>query len=425
MQRQASFITQRSRISATNKRYQLAIKLHNFRNGVGKQKSSLRKTDKPLRAGVLSAAAINWTAFYDPVDTHPDIVVAGVAARSLDKAQAQIDKYKLTGAKAYGSYDELLSDPEIDTVYTALPNGLHAQWVIKALEKGKHVLVEKPIASTAADVELIRAAANKSGKVVLEAVHWRFHPVAHLVKEKIESGEYGKLESFQANMVLPGGGLGADDIRYRYDLAGGASMDLNYVLSAARYICNSRGDLTVDVQEAKPRINANDNKIDEAMDTVIVFTRAEDGSKVTSKTHGDLNPAKLLGVIPKFWDAMPSFTVELSKARIHLDNFVGPHMSHTVTISHKDDTGKLTGKKETLSAFKGGSLWGDRGEKWWTTYRYQLESFVDMVRATEAGKKDGEGVACWVDLDESKGVLELIDGVYDKAGLPRRESSGL
>lgn len=319
-----------------------------------------------------------------------------------------------------------MSDPTIDLIYTALPNGLHAQWVIKALEKGKHVLVEKPIASTASDVDKIRAAADKSGKVVLEAVHWRFHPVAHLVKETIESGKYGKVEGFSTNMVLPGGVLSSDDIRFRYDLAGGASMDLNYVLSAARYICNSKGDATVDIQEAKARINAKDPKVDEAMDTVLVFTHPEDGSKITSKTHGDLNTPKLLGIIPRLWDATPSFTVELTKARLHLDNFVGPYISHSVTITHKDANGKLTGKKESLSAYKGGSHWGERGQKWWTTYRYQLEAFVDMIRATEAGNKDGKGaVACWVNLDESKGVLELIDGVYDKAGLPRRESAGL
>lgn len=396
---------------------QFAAKLHNWRHGVSKHASSLTPTASPLRAGVLSAAAINFTTFFDPVSTHPDITISAIAARSAPKAQAQITKYSLgANVKAYGSYEELLADKDIDVIYTALPNGLHARWVIAALEAGKHVLVEKPVAATAADVRLIKEAAERAGKAVLEAMHWRFHPAAHAVHDVIASGDYGKVKSFKANMVLPGGALAADDIRFNYALAGGASMDLCYVMSAANFICGSK-DAKVTVTSAKPRISKFDKNIDEAMDTTLEFASAdgEDGV-IKAATHGDLNPSKLLGVLPRYWDAVPSFTIELDRATLHLDNFVGPHMNHSISIQPKE------GKKKTVSAYQGGSAWGDRGQRWWTSYRYQLEAFVDAVRAKDAG---GNPPPCWVSLDESLAVMELVDAVYDKAGLPRRSSTGL
>lgn len=373
---------------------------------------------------MLAAAAINYTTFFDPVGTHPDIVVAAIAARSVSKAHAQIAKYGLgADVKAYGSYEELLADPSIDVVYTALPNGLHAKWVIAAAEAGKHVLVEKPIAANAADVARIREVSDRTGKVVLEAMHWRFHPVAHLVRDKIKSGQYGAVRSIHVNMVLPGGVLSTDDIRFKYDLAGGASMDLCYLLSAANYICNEDGTAKMTVKSAVPRINKIDANIDDAMDLTLEFAQGGDSSQkpIVAMTHGDLNPPKLLGVLPKYWEAVPSFTIELEQAHLHVENFVCPHVNHSVVIQRKAANGKPKGSKEAFTAYVGGSAWGNRGQRWWTSYRYQLEAFVDAVRA-----KDGsQAPPCWVSLEESERVMGLVDAVYDKAGLPRRKSARL
>lgn len=400
------------------------MKIHNWRAGVGKHKSTQQKTANPLRAGAISAAAINWTAFFDPIDTHPDIVLAGVAARSLAKAEAQIAHYNLKDVKAYGSYEELLADPNIDVVYTALPNGLHAEWAIKAMEAGKHILVEKPIASNASDVEKIKQCSIRTGKVVLEAMHWQFHPVAHAVREEIESGKHGKILSFRARMTLPRGTLSADDIRLKYDLSGGATMDLSYVLSAASYFCGLDSTTSIDIQKAVPRLSPGDPKIDEAMDVEFVLTDHETGVEAFCTTHGDLLEPKLLGIVPRYWNMMPSCAIELEKSQISLDNFVGPHMSHSIDITEKDSKGNATGKKRSLHFYKGGPKWGDRGEAWWTTYRYQLEAFVEMVRNVQQGKNHTMP-PCWLSLDESQLVMSVIDAVYENAGLPKRESRGL
>lgn len=372
----------------------------------------------------MSAAAINWTGFFDPVESHPDVVLAGVAARSRDKAQAQIEKYNLQNVKAYGSYDEMLADPDIDVVYSALPNGLHAHWVIKAMEAGKHILIEKPITGTASDVDKIQECAKRTGKVVLEAMHWKFHPAAHLAKEKIDSGDYGAVQSITSRMVLPAGTLVADDVRFQYDLAGGATMDLIYVLSTASYFAGFQHDTVTEVEKATPRISSDNAQIDEAMDVELLF-KTPGKPDVRCSTHADLAEPKLLGLLPKYWNLAPSCTIELERASIVFQNFVGPHVTHSINVFAKDGNGNLTGAKESFTQYKGGPQWGERGEKWWTSYRFQLEAFVDLVRAKQQGREDTEGPGSWHSLETSRDVMAVIDAVYDKAGLDRRQSRGL
>jgi predicted dehydrogenase len=206
------------------------LNVHNWWNGVPKVKASLKRTENPLRIGVLSAADINYSAIIDPIQTHRDAILCGIAARDRSRAQAQIDKYKLGPAcKAYGSYAELLADPDIEAVYIPLPNGLHCEWGIKAMEAGKHVLVEKPITSNAEEARKLQQTATTTGKVGLEAFHWRFHPAAHRLKEIVESGKYGYPTSIYAQLNVPAGQFDKNNIRFNYKLGGGACMDLTYV----------------------------------------------------------------------------------------------------------------------------------------------------------------------------------------------------
>ncbi|KAK5014188.1 hypothetical protein LTR16_002618 [Cryomyces antarcticus] len=224
--------------------------INNWYNSV----SNIRipKTANPVRFGVLSAALINPTALFDPVRTHPDAVIVPVAARELAKAQAQATKYGIP--RAYGSYDELLAQADIDAVYIPLPNSLHCEWAIKAMGMGKHVLIEKPIASNADEARQILACAKETGRVALEAFHWQFHPAAHVVKSLVDSGRYGSVLFISTSLYLPVGTMPRDDIRFKYDLAGGACMDLAYVFSATRYYI---GPAECDVEIAR-KLNAND-----------------------------------------------------------------------------------------------------------------------------------------------------------------------
>ncbi|CZT18781.1 related to NAD binding Rossmann fold oxidoreductase [Ramularia collo-cygni] len=396
------------------------VNLNNWRHGVPKIKANLKKDDNPLRIGVLSAAAINGVAILDPVQTHPGSIISAIAARDISRAQAQIDACKFgKECKAYGSYAELLGDPNIEAVYIPLPNGLHAEWTIKALEAGKHVLVEKPIAANAEEVRKIGETAARTNKFAVEAFHWRFHPAAHAVKDMVESGKYGNVTSVFAQMKIPRGGVGKTDIRYDYALGGGSSMDLAYVFSACCYFASSDiENCTFGVQSAVPRLSSTDKRIDEAMESKFTIEQAGKPS-VNCHIQTDLAIPPFLGLIPKLWMLSPSVCVELEKAKIEFTNFALPTIGHSIFITEKDVEGRLTGKKRTETCFTGGH-WeaiGVSGEKWWTTYRYQLESFVRQVRAKESGQVyGGPNVA----LSDGVKMMELIDSVYDKAGLPKR-----
>lgn len=351
-------------------------------------------------------------AFIDPVQTHPGAVLHGIASRDRSKAEAQVNKYGLgPTCKAYGSYAELIADPNIDAVYVPLPNGLHCEWAIKAMKAGKHVLIEKPITSNAEQARQVREASAKTNKVALEAFHWRFHPAAHRVKALVEGGRYGNPTSIRTIMKVPGGFVGKDDIRLKYDLAGGAAMDLTYIFSTATYLASPAFmKCKVNVLEASPRLNEVDKKIDEAMESKFTVEQ-EDRPTVECHVEGDLTAPPLFGFIPRFWRVEMNIFIELEKAKIQFNNFV-PNLGHSITI-----TDKASGNKKVEKAFVDGDQWGNRGESWWTTYRWQLEAFVDMVRATEAGSSYS---GPWMSLEESEKLMEVIDAVYDKAGLPRR-----
>ena len=394
--------------------------VYNWWHGVPKFKAATKKIDDPIRFGVLGAAAINYAGLFDPIESHPGATINGVAARSLTKAQAQIAKYKLTSAKAYRSYDELLSDPKIDAVYIPLPNGLHFEWAVKSMQAGKHVLIEKPIASNAEQARRIQETSKATGKVALEAFHWRFHPAAHKVKDLVTSGNYGNVQRVSAEFYIPAPFIPKDDIRFQYDLAGGACMDLTYVFSGTTYMaCGKMKESSFNVTQAKARRAPQDNDVDEAMEaTFEVHQPGRFVPTVTCEVKADLALPKLFGLIPKIWASMPTLLIELEGAQIAFPAFVGPFISHTITITEKDSDGALTKNKHMEQCYVGGPQWGDRvGARFWTTYRYQLEAFVNMIKAKESGEEyRGPDVS----LDDSIKLIELIDSVYQKADLPKR-----
>ncbi|KIX09040.1 uncharacterized protein Z518_00118 [Rhinocladiella mackenziei CBS 650.93] len=393
------------------------LTLHNWRNNVAQIKCNIQKEPKPLRIGVISAAAINGLALFDAVDTHPGVVASAVASRSVEKAQAQIAKYGLQSTRASGSYAELLEDPEIDAVYIPLPTAFHYEWAIKAMEARKHVLIEKPVASNAEQVERIKKCSASTGMVAVEALHWRFHPAAHSIKATIASGQYGNVQSVSARMILPRGLLKQDDIRLNYSLAGGACMDLTYVFSATKYFAGpTTKDFKYKVLEATARPTGNDPRVDEAIRAVYSI-EYPDRPAVVCTVEADLSQPKLFGLIPKFWHSTPVVVVELERARIEFSNFVLPWVSHQITTTEKDANGGLTTTRKIEQHYSGGPEWGSKGQNWWTTYRYQLEAFVAKIKSASMEK---ESETPWISLGDSVQLMELIDAVYDKAGLPRR-----
>jgi D-xylose 1-dehydrogenase (NADP+, D-xylono-1,5-lactone-forming) len=186
-----------------------------------------------LKLGLLSTADINQklVAGARLVD---EVEVVAVASRSLERASAQASE--LDVPRALGSYEELLADPDVDAVYISLPNSMHVDWSVRALEAGKHVLCEKPLARAVEPVERAFDAAEAAGRVLAEAFMWRHHPQASRLVELVP--RVGSLRVVRAQFSFALSSLDpASNIRLSGELEGGALMDVGcYCVSAARLV---------------------------------------------------------------------------------------------------------------------------------------------------------------------------------------------
>jgi predicted dehydrogenase len=148
-------------------------------------------TNKILNWGLLSTARIN-NALIPPLRVSKRNHLLAVGSRTQESADAYAKAKKIE--RVHGSYESLLADPDIHVIYNSLPNHLHAEWTIKAVEAGKHVLCEKPIALNVDEVDAIKSAAHKHGRVVTEAFMYRHHPQTLKVQEIVKSGSLGTLK---------------------------------------------------------------------------------------------------------------------------------------------------------------------------------------------------------------------------------------
>jgi predicted dehydrogenase len=185
-----------------------------------------------LRLGLLSTARINDQVLRAAATTSRVEVVA-VGSRDHARAEAYSREHGL--ARAYGSYDALLADEDVDAVYVSLPNGLHHEWSLRALGAGKHVLCEKPYSRHPSEVEEAFAAAEAAGVVLMEAFMYRHHPQIPLVRTLIEGGRIGRLRFLRSAFTFR---IGDErDVRLRPELDGGALMDVGcYCVSGSRLL---------------------------------------------------------------------------------------------------------------------------------------------------------------------------------------------
>lgn len=188
-----------------------------------------------LNWGLLSTARINRKVIPAILASKRANLLA-VGSRSQAAAEAYARTWKIP--RAYGSYDALLSDPDVDVIYNPLPNHLHAEWTIRAVQAGKHVLCEKPITLSLEAMDEIMAAAQKHNRVVAEAFMYRHHPQTLAAKKVIESGDLGKITlirgSFSFVLDRP------DDYRNKPDQGGGSLWDVGcYPVSYTRFLLGS------------------------------------------------------------------------------------------------------------------------------------------------------------------------------------------
>lgn len=199
---------------------------------------------KKVRWGILSTANIGMQKVTPAIQKSPSSEVVAIASRDAAKARAAADELGIE--KAYGSYEELFADPEIDAIYNPLPNHLHIPMTLAAARAGKHVLCEKPIALSAAEAEQLRQVPE--GIIVLEAFMVRFHPQWARAREIIRSGELGDIRSI--NAVFTYFNADPNNVRNMADIGGGGIMDIGcYPITAGRYLFEAEPKRVVSLVE--------------------------------------------------------------------------------------------------------------------------------------------------------------------------------
>jgi len=184
----------------------------------------------PVRWGILSTAHINRLVIAGARKTS-QVELIGVASRDLTRAQTYASEWRIP--RAYGSYDELLGDPDVEAVYISLPNSLHVEWSVRALEAGKHVLCEKPISPRPDEVEAAFDAADRAGLLLSEAFMYRHNPQTIRLQQLVGDGAIGELRLVRS--VFSYSLYDTANIRLRADLEGGALLDVGcYCVSGSR-----------------------------------------------------------------------------------------------------------------------------------------------------------------------------------------------
>jgi predicted dehydrogenase len=189
-----------------------------------------------IQWGILSTANIALKRVIPAIFSGERGTVAAIASR--DEARAAEAAARFGISRSYGSYQTLLDDPEVEAIYNPLPNHLHVEWTVKALNAGKHVLCEKPLGLNAAEAQAIVEARNRNRKRVIEAFMVRYHPQWHRVRALVRSGRIGQVQAIHAAFLFTQ--LDPNNVRNRADIGGGALYDVGcYPLVTARYVFGS------------------------------------------------------------------------------------------------------------------------------------------------------------------------------------------
>ena len=320
----------------------------------------------------MGAARITPMALINPAKRNGEVVVAAVAARDVVRARAFAAKHGIT--RVHESYEALIADPDLDAIYNPLPNSLHGRWTRAALAAGKYVLCEKPFTANATEAREIADLAEKSGRVVMEAFHYRYHPLALRIEQIIASGELGKLQRVEATLCYPLPKF--SDIRYSYPLAGGATMDAGCY---AVHMVRTFGGATPEVVAAQAKLH--DGNIDRAMTADLRFPAGH-----TGRIHCSMWSSDLLNMSAK---------VIADRGELRVLNPVMPQFFHRLSV-------RLTDSQRVERFTRRAS------------YAYQLDAFAAAVLRDEPVKTTPH------DAVEN---MTVIDAIYHAAGLPVRQPS--
>ncbi len=232
-----------------------------------------------IKWGVLSTARIGIEKVIPAMQQGKFSRIEAIASRNYSKAKKAAKKLKIP--KAYGSYEELLEDTDIQAIYIPLPNHLHVPWSIKSILAGKHVLCEKPVGMNSAEAqELLRVSKNHPNLKVMEAFMYRHHPQWQKAKQLVTNGEIGELRTIQSFFSYYN--IDPDNIRNKSEIGGGGLMDIGcYCISLSRFIFDNEPQRVFGIIEYDPEM-----KIDRLVSGIMDFTKGT--STFTCSTQ--LNP---------------------------------------------------------------------------------------------------------------------------------------
>ena len=329
---------------------------------------------KPLRLGVLGASRITPTAIVTPSRTGLARLVA-VGSRDESKARAFAEEHGFE--KICDSYQEVIDDDDVEVVYNALPNGLHAEWNLAAIAAGKHVVSEKPSASNAEEAARVLEAVNSSRVKFMEAFHYRYHPVMQKMIDLVSSGELGEIFHVEVEAGFPL--ADPEDPRLSFDLAGGSLMDIGcYAVHALRHLGPALGgEPTITRATAIERDDLSG--IDEHMEATLTFPSGATARFVSGFTFTS----------PRF-----TLRIEGTDALAYAYNFLAAHDDDRVLV--------IRGGVPEVSYL--GTT---------TTYEYQLKAFRDHLK---------KGTPIHTGPDDALAQAKMIDALYEAAGLPLRPS---
>jgi len=208
-----------------------------------------------LRWGVLSTSKFALTKILPAMRNCQHSEAVAIASRDLAKAQSVAAQFHMP--KAYGSYEALLADPDIDVIYNPTPNHLHVPWTIKALEAGKHVLCEKPIGLNSAEAQQLADAATQHPSLkVMEAFMYRLHPQWVKAKEIVQAGGIGELRTVQSFFSYFN--TDAANVRNQADIGGGGLMDIGcYNISLSRFLFDAEPRRVLGLVEYDPQFQTD------------------------------------------------------------------------------------------------------------------------------------------------------------------------
>lgn len=329
---------------------------------------------RPLRLGLVAAGRITGPAAIEPVAELDDVEITVIGARNLSRARSAARRWSIP--HAVGSWAEVWEHPEVDAVYIATPAGHHLECTLGALAAGKHVLCEKPLAANGSEARTMVTAARQAELILMEAFHWRYHPLVAQMQAIIDSGELGAIDLVAGEFLLPDGHIPRTDIRWDLTIGGGSLMDLGcYPVQWVRWVLGPSPTVVSAVAECPVP------GVDGKMEADLTWPSGARG-------HISCSMIEPYGIMNS------EMTVFGEHGLMSVRNPVAPQFGSQISLT--------IGRNNRLFEVDSSP-----------TYLHQMRAFIEAVRT---------GVAPITSGDDSIDTMDVIDAIYTAAGLGPRSS---